>query len=378
MGGPEQGHYRKMSSFIKRTCFIFVLTTALLFGMDTDFEHAFDLFYNYRFDETESYLEEQIISQDYPYPYYAFLSYARIRSQLANAEYDILMESADNTIKIYRPLYEEQLRRTPNDVNALFYYTVLLSGKMRIYLQKMDYFSIIREAPRILSNKLTIEQQKKGFVADMAFGTGSFDYYLSVVGRNLGLGNLISSQQSDGIRDLIYAYEHAELTRWEAAIVLMYIYLYDKFDYTSCRELYVDFLDNYPDNLEVRAIAAECSYYLNDFREGDKHVKHIVRLLDNGILRNDSGWRSRVCYVKGIRAMLKDHHAEALDQFNRVFEANRIEYSWYQTIVLKYTADIYLKMGLVRTARLYYEETAKSFDFIPHVREAKDILKTLK
>ncbi|MBW6458216.1 MAG: hypothetical protein K0B52_03545 [FCB group bacterium] len=346
--------------------------------MRADFEQAFHLFYNYRFKETESYLQEKISTLENPFPYYAFLSYARIRSQLANAEYDLLLDSADNVIKKYRPLYEARLRNSPNDVDALFYYTVLISGKMRIYLNKMDYFAIIKEAPRILSNKLTIDQQKSGFAADMAFGTGSFDYYLSVVGRNLGLGNLMTLQQSDGLRDLWYAYEHAELTRWEAAIVLMYIYLYDKMEYTQCRDLYVDFLDMYPDNLEVRAIAAECSYYLNDFKEGDKHARHIVRMLDNGILHNDIGWRSRVLYIKGIRAMLKDQHAEALEQFNRVYETNQIEYSWYQTIVLKYTADIYLKMGLVRTAKLYYEETAKNFEFIPHVREAKDILKTLK
>jgi len=55
-----------------------------------------------------------------------------------------------------------------------------------------------------------------------------------------------------------------------------------------------------------------------------------------------------------------------------------IEYSWYRSIVLKYTGDVYLKMGLVRTAKLYYEQTVNSLEISPHVREAKDILKSLK
>lgn len=354
-----------------------MLSTAL-WGLDEDFHTAFDLFYNYRFDEAEAYCREKIDQKENPFPYYAFLSYIKVRSGLANAEYDIMIGEADKSIRTYRTLYEDHLSQHPEDVQVQFYYTVLLAGKMRVYLNKMEYLMIIREAPKILSNKIYIDYYSNNTFHEMDFGTGAFDYYLSVVGRNFGLGGLMANSSSDGIRDLWSAYEHAVFTRWEAAIVLMYVYLYDKTDYDRCRTLCREFLDEYPDNFEVLAIAAECAYYQGKWAEGDAYVRRITKLLDGGLLRNDTGWRARLYFLKGVRAMLKDEHVAALDNFNRVYEMNCIEYSWYQSIVLKYTGDVYLKMGLVRTAKLYYEETVNSIEIIPHVREAKDILKTLK
>ena len=76
--------------------------------------------------------------------------------------------------------------------------------------------------------------------------------------------------------------------------------------------------------------------------------------------------------------MLKEDNVEALQRFNEAYEMDAIEYSWYRSILTKYTADVYLKMGMTRTAKLYYEKTANSLELSPHVREAKDILKALK
>ncbi|MEA2076905.1 MAG: hypothetical protein U9O95_02690 [Candidatus Marinimicrobia bacterium] len=357
--------------------FVLILGSGL-YAMDKEFTKGFDLFYNYHFDEAISYFKEKMETADNPFPYYAFFSYARIRSMLANADYDNALTNADKTIKMYRPAYEDYLQKNPQDVDAQFYYTVLLSGKMRIYLNKMEYLLILKEAPRILSNKLTIDRYTNKDFSEMKFGTGSFDYYLSVIGGNFGFANLFSNSKSDGIRDLWSAYEHAEHTRWEAAIILMYVYIYDKMDYETCSELCNDFIDHYPDNLEALALASECAYYRANWGKGDTYKKHINKLLKQGLLYNDKGWRARVLYLEGVRAMLKEENVDALDYFNKVYEMDAIEYSWYKSIVLKYTGDVYLKMGLVRTAKLYYEETANSLEISPYVREAKDILKSLK
>jgi len=158
----------------------------------------------------------------------------------------------------------------------------------------------------------------------------------------------------------------------------MYVYLYDKMDYEQCSQLCQEFLEKYPENLEVLAIAAECNYYQAKWNEGDEYKRQISKLLKHGLLDDNRGWKARLSYVEGVRAMLKEDHIEALDRFNTVYEMDAIEYSWYRSIVLKYTGDVYLKMGLVRTAKLYYEQTVNSLEISPHVREAKDILKSLK
>jgi hypothetical protein len=356
----------------------FLITFAGLFAMDEAFTKGFDLFYNYQFEEAEAYFKEQMKNVEDPFPYYAFYSYSKIRSQLAYAEYETALENADQVIQTYRPIFETYLQSNPSDVNAQFYYTVLLAGKMRIYLNKMEYMQILKEAPKIMANKVTIDRYADPEFLEMNFGTGSFDYYLSVVGGNFGMKNLFSNSKSDGIRDLWITYEKAEYTRWEAAIVLMYVYLYDKMDFVVCDELCSDFLAKYPDNLEVLAIAAESAYYQSKWSEGDSYKRHISKLLKNGLLKSDRGWQARLTYLEAIRAMEKEEYVDALDLFNRVYEMDANEYSWYRSIVLKYTGDVYLNMGLVRTAKLYYEETANSLEISPHVREAKDMLKSLK
>ncbi len=355
-----------------------VILPVYAFDMSEEDSEVFEHFYNYRFDETIAYLESKIRTSDYPYPYYAFLSYADIRSRLANAEYDSLNIKTDAMIRKFRPHFETYLQEHPEDVDAQFYYTVLLGGKMRIYLQEMKYFAIIREGPKILSNKITIDHYADEPYADLDFGTGSFDYYLSVIGRNAGFEILSKKPQSNGIDDLWNAYRHAKFTDREAAIALMYIYLYDKTDYEQCESLCKDFLSKYPDNLEVLAIASENACHRERWLEGNRYLRHLERLLNKGILHNDKGWRSRVNYLKGIRAMLKDDHPEALNHLNKVFERDAIEYSWYRAIVPKYIADIYLDMGLKRTAELYYKKAVDSNEMIPHVREAKDTLKYLR
>jgi hypothetical protein len=363
---------------IKISIFLLLALVSGVSAMDKAFEKGFDLFYNYRFDEAEEYFKEKMQDADNPFPYYAFYSYCMIRSQLANAEYEQALDKADAVIRLYRPIFESHLQSQPSDVHTQFYYTVLLAGKMRIYLNKMQYMEIIKEAPQILANKVLIDRYTKGDFAEMSFGTGAFDYYLSVVGANLGLGALFNNSKSDGIKDLWQSYNESEYTKWEAAVVLMYVHLYDKMDYISCEELISAFLSKYPDNLEVLSIAAECAYYQAKWSEGDIYKKHLKKLLNQGILRNDTGWRARLYYIEGIRAMLRDEHIEALDLFNTVYEMDAIEYSWYRAIVLKYTGDVYLKMGLTRTAKIYYEEVASGIEISPQVREAKDILKTLK
>ncbi|MDD3715929.1 MAG: hypothetical protein PHX07_02225 [Candidatus Marinimicrobia bacterium] len=358
--------------------FVLSFSGLLLRAESEPFEEVFDHFYNYRFKEARDYLTGKIISLNEAFPCIAFLSYANIRIDLLNARYAGILERSDSMIALYRPVYEKHLNLYPDNVDVQFYYTVLLAGKMRIYLNKMDYIQIIKDGPRILERKLIIDRYSQEPFYDMFFGTGSFQYYLSVVGRNIGLGNMMNQSMDDGIADLENAYRNGKFTKWEAAIALMYVYLYDKMDYTACDELCNTFLKKYPDNLEVRAIAAECSYSMNHFIEGDRHIRHIQRLLDNGILENDIGMRARVLYLKGIRAMLKKEHFNALDFFNQAHELDNIEYSWYKAIILKYIGDVYLEMGLTRTAILYYEETVNSSEIIPHVREAKEQLKKLK
>lgn len=366
-----------MKKFLK-IMIIFLLSITGIFAMDKNFEKGFDLFYNYRFQEAIDYFKEQMKNTSDPFPYYAFYSYATIRYNLANAYYDKVQDDADAVIMTYRPIFESYLKDNPEDVDALFYYTVLLAGKMRIYLNKMEYMKIIKEAPKILANKIEIDRYTQKENPEMKFGTGSFDYYLSVVGGNFGMTNLFSNSKSDGIRDLWDAYQESSYAKWEAAIVLMYVYMYDKMDYEKCRELYTDFLKIYPDNLEVRAIAAECCYYETNWSKGDIHKKHISKLLKNDILDNEIGWEARLDYLNGVRSMLREENVDALGYFNHVYELDAMEYSWYRSIVLKYTADVYLKMGMQRTAKLYYEKTANSMEISPQVREAKDILKTLK
>lgn len=363
---------------IKHMLLFLLISLSALSAMDSDFEKGFDLFYNYRFDQAITYFKEQMKTHEDPFPYYAFYSYANIRSNLANAYYDKAGEDADKVIMSYRPIFESYLQSNPTDVDAQFYYTVLLAGKMRIYLNKMEYMKILKEAPRILSNKMTIDRYTDDDFVEMKFGTGAFDYYLSVIGGNFGMTNIFSNSKSDGIRDLTDVYNKGSYTKWEAAIVLMYVYMYDKMDYESCASLYKAFLKEYPDNLEVLSIAAECCYYEAKWNEGDKYRNHISRLLKQGILENDRGWQARQFYLKGVRAMLKEENINALDNFNTAYEMDAIEYSWYRSILLKYTADVYLKMGMTRTAKLYYEKTANSLEISPHVREAKDILKALK
>lgn len=357
---------------------LFLIAQSSLFAMNENFQKGYDLFYNYQFEKAEEYFKDQIKTAKDPFPYYAFYSYSMVRSRLANAEYEGAIEKADEVIAAYSPIFESYLRDHPQDVNAQFFYTVLLAGKIRIYLNKMAYMEIIKEAPRILSVKATIDHYKKSEFYEMSFGVGAFDYYLSVVGSNLGLGGLFNSTKSDGISDLIAAYENAEYTNWEAAIVLMYVNLYDKMDYAACDSLTLTFLEKYPKNLEVLAIAAECSFYQKKWHEGDIYLKHIVKLLNQDILRNKKGWRSRVQYLEGVRSMLQDENIYALEHFNKAYEMDAIEYSWYRAIILKYTGDVYLKMGLVRTAILYYEEVTTGIEISPHVREAKDLLKSLK
>lgn len=354
------------------------LPAALLFGENTDYTEIFELFYNYRFKETKDLLLNKIETLEDPYPCIAFFSYAKIRSDLINARYDNIMTEADSVIQQFRSVYEKYLELHPEDIYVQFYYTVLLAGKTRIYLNKMDYFQILKDGPKILAKKIAIDRYATEPFYDMYFGTGSFNYYLSVVGRNIGFENLVNDAHEDGIDDLILSYRHGKFTKWEAAIALMYVYLYDKMDFEACDKLCNDFLSRYPDNLEVRAIAAECAFYQERYLEGDRHIRHINKLLDEGILENDIGMRARVVYLKGIRAMLRREHMNAINYFNQAHEMDNIEYSWYKAIVLKYIGDVYLDMGLKRTAVLYYEETVNSSEIIPHVREAKDLLKKLK
>ena len=366
---------------MKRSLYIILIVLIAvsgLFAMDKKFKKGFDLFYNYRFNEAVEYFKEKMKDSNDPFPYYAFYSYAQIRSDLANAYYDEAGPNADNVISLYRPIFESYLKDNPSDVDAQFSYTVLLAGKMRIYLNKMEYMKILKEAPRILANKMTIDRYTDEDHIEMKFGTGSFDYYLSVIGGNFGMGGIFSNSKSDGINDLWDAYRRGEYSKWEAAVVLMYVFMYDKMDYETCRELYQDFLKKFPDNLEVLSIAAECCYYEARWSEGDKYKKHIDKLLEQNILENKTGWIARQNYIMGVKAMLQEDNIEALQYLNDAYELDAIEYSWYRSIILKYTADVYLKMGMTRTAKLYYEKTAESMEISPHVREAKDILKALK
>ncbi|MDD3094831.1 MAG: hypothetical protein PHD63_01145, partial [Candidatus Marinimicrobia bacterium] len=328
----------------------FFLSAVFLHAENEPYSEVFELFYNYRFAETREYLDKRINTLDDAFPCMSFLSYANIRMDLVNARYEGIMERADSVIALYRPIYEKYLNRHPEDVDVQFYYIVLLAGKMRIYLNKMDYFQIIKDGPRILEKKIVIDRYSNEPFSDMFFGTGSFQYYLSVFGRNIGLENMMSETMGDGIEDLEKAYRNGKFTKWEAAIALMYVYLYDKMDFLSCGELLETFLTRFPNNLEVRAIAAECNYFRGRYLEGDRHLRHIQRLLDDGILENDIGMRARVLYLKGIKAMLKKEHMYALEFFNRAHELDNIEYSWYKAIILKYTGDVYLEMGLTRTA----------------------------
>ncbi|RKY54209.1 MAG: hypothetical protein DRP93_05400, partial [Candidatus Neomarinimicrobiota bacterium] len=122
---------------IKLVCLNVLFTITGLFAMDKVFEKGFDLFYNYHFNEAEAYFKEQMKETENPFPYYAFLSYLQIRSDMANARYEDAMENADEMIRLYSPVFEAHLQNLPDDLDAQFYYTVLLSGKMRIYLYKM-------------------------------------------------------------------------------------------------------------------------------------------------------------------------------------------------------------------------------------------------
>ena len=364
--------------YILHRLLIVLFAVTGLFAMDKEFEKGFDLFYNYHFNEAIDYFRIQIQETDDPFPYYAFYSYANIRKDLANANYEKAGENADEVIMTYRPIFESYLKENPSDVDAQFYYTVLLAGKMRIYLNKMEYMKILKEAPKILANKITIDKYTNSDYIEMKFGTGSFDYYLSVIGGNFGMSGIFSNSKSDGIDDLWESYRKGEFSKWESSVVLMYVYMYDKMDYETCRTLYSEFLDKFPDNLEVLSIAAECCYYEAKWTEGDKYSKRIDKLLKQGLLDNDIGWIARQNYIKGVKAMLKEENIDALNYFNEAYEQDAIEYSWYRSILTKYTADVYLKMGMTRTARLYYEKTANSLELSPHVREAKDILKALK
>ena len=278
---------------MKHIVLIVLISVSGLFAMDKEFEKGFDLFYNYQFDEAIEYFRIRIQETEDPFPYYAFYSYANIRKDLANAYYDKVGDNADDVIMTYRPIFESYLKDNPSDVDAQFYYTVLLAGKMRVYLNKMEYMKILKEAPKILSNKITIDRYTNSEYIEMKFGTGSFDYYLSVIGGNFGMSGIFSNSKSDGIDDLWDVYRNGEFSKWEAAVVLMYVYMYDKMDYETCRSLFTDFLKKFPDNLEVLSIAAECSFYEAKWAEGEKYCKHIDKLLKQGLLENNKGWLAR-------------------------------------------------------------------------------------
>lgn len=355
-----------------------LVTQSGLFSMDKKFQKAYDLFYNYQFEEAEDYFIKQVGNAEDPFPYYAFYSYSLVRSQLANAEYESAMENADKIIAKYRPVFESYLKDHPQDVDARFFYTVLLSGKMRIYLNQISYKKIIKEAPKILSNKAKIDRYSQEKYYEMSFATGAFDYYSSVIGENLGIGRIFTNTKSNGIADLHDAYENGKYTKWEAAIVLMYVNLYDKTNYSECEVCYNDFLKKYPKNLEVLSIAAESSFYQSKWGKGDIYLKQITKLLNQGLLRNDRGWRARVKYLEGVRSMLKDENIEALGFFNEAYELDAIEYSWYKAIILKNMGDIYLKMGNESTAKYYYERVVNGKEISPHIQETKDLLRSLR
>ncbi|MFA6618362.1 MAG: tetratricopeptide repeat protein [Candidatus Neomarinimicrobiota bacterium] len=353
-----------------------LITQSGLFAMDKKFQKAYDLFYNYQFEEAEDYFIKQVESTDDPFPFYAFYSYSLVRSQLANAEYETAIANADKVIAEYRPIFESYLKEHPQDADARFFYTVLLAGKMRIYLKEILYKEIIKEAPKILSNKVRIDRHSDGKFYEMSFGTGSFDYYLAVIGENFGFGGMFNNTKSNGISDLLEAYENATYTKWEAAIVLMYVYLYDIRNYSECEEYFNDFLRKYPKNLEVLAIAAECSFYQSKWRKGDIYLKQITKLLNQDLLRNDRGWRARLKYLEGVKSMLKDENIKALTYLNEAYELDAFEYSWHRTMILKYIGDVYLNMGDVNTAKRYYERVVNSKDICPHIDETKALLRS--
>jgi len=351
--------------------FLFSATSSL-------YDEGFESFYNYRFEEAAHWLQQSAKNSDSPYIFNMFITYNEIRRCLANAKYETASRNADSLISKFEPDFKTYLKEYPEDVDVRFYYAAMLGGKMRVYLHDMSYFKIMSEGPPILLAKTRIDKYTNEY-PDIAFGTGSFNYYLSQFAKVRGLtGGLFNTTKENGINDLWKAYYEGKLVKWEASIVLIYITIYDRVDFNVADELCRKFLDRYPDNMEVLSLYTELNYYQKNYKEAKKYYQHLEDLTYGGRLEDNSGYVSKCLYLKGVEQMVRGNSRKAMRQFRLLLIDNNIEYSWYHAITLKYLGDCAYNLNETDLARYYYRQTVNTRELIPHVLQARDILNEIK
>lgn len=355
---------------------IFLLFIPLSAESDALTEEGFDLFYNYKFDQTDAWLEQQALNSDMPLKYNMFRTYNTIRGSLANGNYEGLNDKIDSMIAAYEPSFKAYLRIHPEDVDVQFYHAALLGGKMRLHLHNMSYLEIIKDAPSILLVKGRIDRYSDDF-PDIYFGTGCFQYYMSQFIAIRGLLGTMQETKQNGLADLWKCYLEGSLAKWESAIVLMYVTLYDEMNMTLSLELGETFLKRFPNNLEMLALYIEALFYNEDDKMAESMLEKYEELTHSDLLGNNKNAIYRLTYLYGVEAMMSQDYEEALNYFSSL-EGQDMEYSWYSAIIQKYMGDICLEMGDVSAAKLHYQKTVDTRELISHVIKAKSLLKELR
>ena len=310
-----------------------VITLLLLLGSagilqaqwidDTDVDEAIKQgildTYNLRFEQADKAFQKVVAKYpDHPAGYFflAMVEWWRILIDIDDESrddrfYDQLDRIVDRC--------DDRLDRNDRDLAALFFKGGAIGFKGRLQANRKEWVSAAttgREALPVVMDASELAPNNP----DLAFGTGIYDYYASVLPEKYPVLKplmvfLPEGNKERGLAELADAAEHGKYASWEATYFLLQVH-YSLENKPSIALRYARKLhDQFPENPVFHRYLGRVYVKLGNWKKAAPVFAEIVDWVARGKRGYTDKMSREAAYYLGYNAMLTDDYSEAIKQF---------------------------------------------------------------
>lgn len=216
-------------------------------------------------------------------------------------------------------LCDDRLDKNERDIAGLFFKGGSIGFQGRLHANRKSWVSAATRGKEALPVVMDADEIAPDN-ADLAFGTGIYDYYAAVLPEKYSVLKplmmfLPEGNKRLGIKELKHAAENARFANWEAMYFLMQVY-YSSENKPSAALSYARKLKSeFPDNPVFHRYLGRIYIKLGNWKRASPVFKEITKKVSAGKKGYGKKMEREALYYLGYNAMLEKKHNTAMKYF---------------------------------------------------------------
>ncbi len=214
-------------------------------------------------------------------------------------------------------------------------------------MRKKSYLRAVDDGWEALSLLKHVKKLEPA-LADADVGLGCYDYWRSVITRNVSWIPFFPDKRKQGMAAMERGFVEAQYTRPIAQIILVYVYI-DERKYEEAIELARDIAARYPRNTLVRVQLARALSRKGRYRDAIEVLREVERLQPDNRL---------VAYYLGANHLYEGKDLDTAENYLRHFLIDPPGTDW-RGWAYERLGDVYIKRKRPETALVYWQKALR-------------------